>query len=47
MATGKYKSTRYRDSKTGKWIKKEIAIKHPATTQRETNWITRKPKKHK
>lgn len=47
MATNKYKSVRYRDSITGRFITKKEALRRPDTTQQETNRIPRKTKKRR
>lgn len=47
MTEDKYKSVRYRDSKTGRLITKKKAEKHPDRSQREVNWIPRKKKSNK
>jgi hypothetical protein len=41
--------TAYRSSITGRFVTKQTAIRHPKTTQKETNKVrtTQKPKKSK
>ncbi len=43
----KGKTTKYRSSKTGEYVSKEYANKHPSTTVKETDKAKRKKKKSK
>lgn len=45
MAEEGYRSIRYRDSETGRFIPKKKAEEKPKNSQREVNWIPKK-KKH-